>query len=75
MLIHVNGDSVTFDAYREVFDGVWDYRDIVHHGTIYPPAAVYLPWLSVLPARPGSAKRAGAAYGPGTDRASRASTD
>jgi predicted phosphodiesterase len=43
VLIHVDGDTVTFDAYRQILDGVWDYHDIMHHGHIYPSAAVYLP--------------------------------
>ena len=44
VLIHVNRDTVTFDAYREIFAGDWDYDDIIHHGHIYPSAATYLPF-------------------------------
>ena len=34
LMIHVNGSKVTFDAYRDVHDGNYDYDDIVHSGTL-----------------------------------------
>ena len=37
VLIHVGDDTVTFDAYRDVMLAPYDYRDIVHHGTLAAP--------------------------------------
>lgn len=42
LMIHVDGDSVTFDAYRDIHDGVYDYDDIVHNGTLAQPTALEL---------------------------------
>ena len=35
LMVHVNNETVTFNAYRDTHDGVYDYRDIVHGGTLY----------------------------------------
>ena len=45
VMVHVDGITVTFDAYRDAHDGTYDYDDIVHHGTLARPVAatVYLP--------------------------------
>jgi hypothetical protein len=37
VLVHVNGDSVSFDTYRETFKGGYDYDDITHHGVLAGP--------------------------------------
>ena len=37
VMVRVDGGSVSFDSYREVFDGNYDYRDIIHHGVIAGP--------------------------------------
>ena len=34
-MIHVDSETVTFNAYRDGHDGVYDYLDIVHSGTLY----------------------------------------
>jgi hypothetical protein len=34
LLIHVNGDTVEFNAYRDIHDGVYDYIDIIHSGIL-----------------------------------------
>jgi hypothetical protein len=41
----MDGITVTFDTYRDVHDGTYDYDDIVHHGTLAWPVAatIYLP--------------------------------
>lgn len=36
LMIHVKENAVTFDAYRDVHDGVYDYDDILHSGTLSP---------------------------------------
>lgn len=36
LMVHVDADTVTFDAYRDVHDGVYDYDDIIHSGTLSP---------------------------------------
>jgi hypothetical protein len=36
LLIHVEENTVTFDAYRDGHDGVYDYDDILHSGTLAP---------------------------------------
>ena len=36
LLIHVEENTVTFDAYRDGHDGVYDYDDILHSGTLSP---------------------------------------
>jgi hypothetical protein len=36
VLVHVDGDLVTYETYRDQHDGVYDYDDIVHHGTLAP---------------------------------------
>ena len=33
-MIHVDGDAVWFEAYRDVHDGVYDYDDIFHYGAL-----------------------------------------
>jgi hypothetical protein len=33
-MVHVDGDGVTFDTYRDDHDGVYDYDDILHSGTL-----------------------------------------
>jgi hypothetical protein len=35
LMIHVDSETVTFNAYRDEHDGVYDYLDIVHSGTLY----------------------------------------
>jgi hypothetical protein len=35
LMIHVDSETVTFNAYRDGHDGVYDYLDIVHSGTLY----------------------------------------
>jgi predicted phosphodiesterase len=37
LMIHVDSDTVTFDAYRDVHGGVYDYDDIIHSGALSPP--------------------------------------
>ena len=39
LMINVEENMVTFDAYRDVHDGDYDYDDIIHSGTLYPPPA------------------------------------
>ena len=40
VIVHVDGGTVTFDAYRDEHDGTYDYDDIVHHGALaLPPVA------------------------------------
>ena len=34
LMVHVNGSTVTFNAYRDIHDGSYDYEDIIHFGTI-----------------------------------------
>jgi hypothetical protein len=34
VLIHIDGDEVTLDAYRDTHDGVYDYDDITHNVTL-----------------------------------------
>lgn len=36
LLVHVEEDTVTFDSFRDVHDGVYDYDDIIHSGTLSP---------------------------------------
>jgi hypothetical protein len=31
VVVHVDGGTVTFDAYRDEHDGTYDYDDIIHH--------------------------------------------
>jgi hypothetical protein len=42
IIVHVNDDEVTLDAYRDIHDGVYDYDDITHNVTLKyagsPPA-------------------------------------
>ncbi len=38
LLIHVGDTTVTFDAYRDEHDGVYDYDDIIHNGCLAPQA-------------------------------------
>jgi hypothetical protein len=33
-MVHINGKNVTFDAFRDAHDGVYDYDDIIHSGTL-----------------------------------------
>lgn len=35
-MIHVDGDTVTFDAYRDDHDGVYDYDDVIHSEELTP---------------------------------------
>ena len=35
LMIRVDGNTVTFDAYRDAHDGVYDYNDVIHSGTLY----------------------------------------
>ncbi len=35
LMIHVEENSVTFDAYRDLHDGIYDYDDIIHSGTLF----------------------------------------
>ena len=34
LMVHVDGDSITYDAYRDTHDGIYDYDDIIHSGTL-----------------------------------------
>ena len=34
LIIHVNGGTVEFGAYRDTHDGVYDYIDIIHYGRL-----------------------------------------
>jgi hypothetical protein len=45
VMVHVDGITVTFDTYRDVHDGTYDYDDIVHRGTLASPPkiTIYLP--------------------------------
>jgi hypothetical protein len=45
VMVHVDGITVTFDTYRDVHDGTYDYDDITHHGMLACPVAatIYLP--------------------------------
>jgi hypothetical protein len=36
VVVHVEGDLVTFEAYRDAHDGDYDYDDIIHRGTLAP---------------------------------------
>ncbi len=36
--VHVDGDTVTYEAHRDRHDGEYDYDDIVHSGTLAPVA-------------------------------------
>jgi hypothetical protein len=45
LLIHVDGQQVSFEAYRDVHDGDYDYTDIRHSGLLYPHR-VFLPRVS-----------------------------
>jgi len=38
VMVHVDGPTVTFDAYRDAHDGAYDYDDIRYHGTLAPLA-------------------------------------
>ena len=34
LIMHVNGSTVKLNAYRDTHDGVYDYIDIIHGGTL-----------------------------------------
>lgn len=42
MLIHVDEDKVSFDTYRDLHDGTYDYLDIVSSGYIKTPSVITL---------------------------------
>lgn len=44
LAIRVDGSAVTFEAYRDAHDGVYDYDDIVHTG-ILRPYRVFVPLM------------------------------
>lgn len=47
LIIHVNGGTVEFNAYRDTHDEVYDYIDIIHSGILtYKIKA--MPWIPLL---------------------------
>jgi predicted phosphodiesterase len=48
VMIHVDGSIVTYDTYRDTHDGVYDYADITHTGTLSPPTSVDLVSFAAL---------------------------
>jgi hypothetical protein len=45
LLVHVDGAEVRFEAFRDEHDGVYDYDDIYHAGTL-APHRLFLPLIS-----------------------------
>lgn len=43
--VHVDGGKITYSAYRDIHDGLYDYNDIIHNGTLKG-----FPWTLFLPA-------------------------
>ena len=52
LMVHVDEDTVTFDVYRDVHDGVYDYDDIIHNG-ILSPTPVFIHFKDGVSPDPG----------------------